>query len=670
MTSAAERMIPPPKVSTTEWTEEHLYLPRANSPKPGRFDFFYTPHLYGIFAAFDDPEFPEVYCMKAAQVAWTTGLIAYLGKTIDCDPCPIIGMFAAEGAAREFSLEKLKPIVEDTERLHGLIDVSESRKSGSSTLYKDFPNGFLKMIGSNAVRSVKSTPAKIVFVEEPDDANENVGDQGDSVTLLFERAKRQPGHKKILGGTPSLKDFSRTEERLKRSDKRVLPVKCHHCGDAYPLVFENVKWDHGEEKTSEIYGTALPDTAKYHCPACEEPWDDNRRKTNIRMTVQEAMEKGDPYCGWVPTQKSEGVAGFVGLNELYSCLPGVGVAELVRDHLEAEYYASRGKDEKKIVFVNSKLGLPYEYEDSRPEADAFWERVRNDPDSQLDEKIVPSRALIVTCGIDVQDNRVAVKFKAWAPGEENWTIYADELMATNTTSDKTDQVWEELERTVFSPLEHEDGFAIFVRSVSIDSGGHATDAVYDWVRRMNKRYPNRQIMAIKGSSETQTDPQIFAVPPTKSIDHRNPNKQTKFQRYGLKLYFVGTHRAKDIIAKAMTFTGSGDGRMHWYNADQMRSDYFDQMLGEAKVPARGSRGKLIWKQKAGQPVEFWDTEVYALHAARAVRVHLMKQEEWDSLRINLMQSDLFEKAQEKVASGEPAKKRTLGDIGRKMKDGD
>ena len=616
-------------------------MPRENADTSGEFKLYYAPYLHGIFAAFDDPEYPEVYCMKAAQVAWTTALIAYICKRIDCMASAIIGMFAGEGAARDFSDEKLVPIIKETPRLQAKVDVSTSRKTGNRALHKNFPGGFLKLISSNAIRSVKSTPAKFVFVEEPDDANENVKEQGDSVLLLWERTKRQRNYKRVLGGTPSVKGFSRVEAFLAKSDKRVLPVECHECGESHVLDFDHVVCDQADEEWHHIYGRALPDTSVYVCPYCGCTWDDFQRKENIRNTVQKAMDAGDPLCGWVKTAEVPGVAGFMELGEVYTCLPGAGMAQLMRDYLEAEHKAASGQENARIVFVNSKRGRPYEYEDDRDNAEELRERAEQDPDSQHEEKTVPAKGLLLTCGIDVQHDRVELALRVWGREEESWGVFYGAVYADVSCTDKNDAVWENLDSVVFAPFKHGGGGNIFASAISIDSSdGTTSDAVYHWVRTRQKKHPNRLIMAIKGASSG--DPEVFATPTRKSVDHRNPKKATKADRHGVKVFIVGTNKAKDWLASHMKLTGRGAGRFHYYKG--VRADYFEQMCSEVKIPSSRNPNKKTWQLKTGKRCEAWDCEVYALHAARAKRVHLLKPSDWDQKENELRQEDLFKAA--------------------------
>lgn len=630
-----------------------MKLPQENSDNPGSFDLYYAPYLYGIFAVLDDPNIPEIVCMKAAQVGWTTALISYISKRIDTEPSPIIGMFAGEGAARDFSDEKFVPIVKETSRLRSKIDVTTSRRAGNRALHKNFPGGFLKLISSNAIRSVKSTPAKFVFVEEPDDSNENVKEQGDSVLLLWERTKRQRNPKRVLGGTPSIKGFSRVERHAKRSDCRVLPIKCHECGEKHVLDFDNVHWDEADQHWHPEYGKSLPETAIYNCPFCAADWDDFRRKENIRETVREAMEQGDPNCGWVPTAESSGVAGFIELSELYTCLPGAGVVDLVKASLEADYRSGLGDENAKVVFVNSKLGRCYEYDDDRDSADGLRERAEEDEESQHPELFCPARGLLLTVGIDVQHDRVELTMRAWGRGEESWLIYYVALYASGSCADKSDPVWTELDKVVFGPVEHESDSNIYASAISIDSSdGSTNDAVYDWVRTRQRKYPQRLIMAIKGASSG--DPEIFSTPKLKSIDHRNPKKATKADRHGVKVFIVGTNKAKDWINSHMRLVGSGPGRFHYYK--DVRTDYWEHMTAEAKIPSPRQPSKKTWQQKSGRPCEAWDCEVYSLHAARARRMHLFKPEDWDQLENQLKQEDLFKAEPESETAAVPARR--------------
>ena len=663
--------MPIPPVPTAEWVEKYFNLPPESGEIVGRYQLRYAPYMLGIYNALDDPGVNEVVVSKAAQVGWTVGLVGYIGRLIHTDPCAIMMMFPAAASATEFNDEKFKPAVEATPVLAERVDVSSNRVSGNRSSFRKFAGGFLKLVGGKTARQAKSTTARVVLVEEPDDTTENAGGQGDVITMLWERTKRIRNSKRVLGGTPGVKGLSRVDYHLQASDQRVLPITCHECGESAPLEFENVSWLEGDPnegaREHEVYGYAQPETAVYACPFCGSGWSDYQRKENIRDTISEAAERGDPMGGWNSTAEFSGTAGFKELNELYSCLPGAGLADIVRDHLKAEHLSERGDEREKIVFVNSKLARAYEYTGSQLDADALRELAED-----YRELVCPREGLLITIGIDVQHDRVAIVIRAWGRGQESWLLYWGEISAKVAVVDVSDPVWVEAEYRCFSAIEHETGNQIFARALTIDcSDGTTSDAVYAIVRSWVKKYPHVQVMAGKGSS-SQGDPEIFVTPRAKSVDHHNPKKQTKADRFGVKVYQIGTNKAKDLIAARLKLEGRGDGRFHYYK--DVRTDYFDQMTGEVKAPHRTIRNRKIWQQKAGCAVEAWDCEVYALHAARAVRVHLLKDAQWDALEQKLLQSDLFSAPAEKVAAA-PTKgsvktkskpKVSMADLGRSM----
>ena len=620
-----------------EWVASEFYLPKESADKDGLFDFYYTPYLKPICEAFDDPAVKEIVCMKGAQVAWTTILIAYICMRISRDPCVIVGMFAKEGDAKSFSDEKFAPTIRATPEVSKLVDVTASRKTGNRALFKNYPGGFIKLVGSNSPGSVKSTPADVVFVEEPDDANIDLKKQGDSILMLWERTKRKAVAKRIMGGTPSVKGLSRVEEHINHSDKRVFMVPCHDCGESHVLGWENVSWLHSKEGEVEphvIYGLARPDTATYNCPECGSMWDDETRKSNVRNLT----------C--VATAPFTGVAGFMALSEMYSCLPGASLSDMVLDHLNAEHKSLSGDESAKVVFVNSKLGMPYEYTDK----DALPENLA---EIVLDYKelVVPYGAYAVTAGVDVQHDRLAIVIRAYGPDNESWLIYWGEIYAKTGASDPKDPVWSELSDLLFAPFESQAGYTVPLGAVTIDSSdGQTNDVVYDWDRRMTKKHKGTKIMSGKGSSAT-TDPEIFRMPTAKSIDHSRPERQTKADRKGVKVFMVGTNKAKDLISARLRheYKEGAVGIFHVYK--DVRADYFDQMLSEIKAPHRSIRGRNVWQVKSGARNEALDCEVYALHASRAIRLHLLSKEKWGIIENNLKRS---------IGPGVKIAKKTVG----------
>lgn len=630
--------LPPPKLTTTEWANRYRYLAAESSALPGKYDSRLTPWVAGMHEALDDANVYKVVCMKSAQVAWTDGVINnWIGRIIDIDPSPIIGLFSKTDSAREYGQEKLAPMVMATPRLHKKIDVATSQKDGNRALFKKFPGGFLKLVGSNSPSNVKSTPAPRVFVEEPDDAAINVGKQGDSIKLLEERTKTYHRRKIVFGGTPSVKGLSTIEDAYNSSDQRKFYVPCHECNESHVLSWSNIKWAEDKEKSHEIYGHARPETAFYACPHCGSVWDDAEKNRNVRLAK------------WQATAEFRGVAGFY-INELYSPFPGSTFARLVERYLEAQKSSELGDQTDMIVFTNSALGLAYEYKSDAPEADELAAMAL--PYRELE---VPKQGLLITAGVDVQHDRFAVILRAWGRDEESWLIYWNEI--NGNVMDKSDPVWAALEKRLFATFNHESGASLLLSALSIDSSdGQTSDNVYHWVRKMQAKYRQTMVMAVKGASQDYGIKEIFSKPRT-SIDTKGRHN-SKAAKYGLKPHIVGTHKAKDEIERRLKLTGYGRDRFHYY--DKVPIDYYDHLVAEVKAPHRSIRNKMVWQLRAGKRNEALDCEVYAMHAARARKVHLLNEAQWSVLESKLTQTELFESA-EKPETNKAQPNRPTGD---------
>jgi phage terminase large subunit GpA-like protein len=615
---ACAKLAPPPKISVAEWAEKYRYLSADTSAMPGRYSLAITPYLRGILESINNRSVRKIVCRKSAQVGWTDGVVNnYLGYTIHMDPAPIGIMFPRDQTAKDYNVEKLLPMIEASPVLNDLVNV-KTRTLDNTQNRKRFPGGFLKLFGSNSTGGVKSTPFKRIVVEEPDDCNLNISGQGDSIKLAEERVKTFHDHKILAGGTPSIKGISSIDAEMEISDKRYFEVPCHDCGEAHALHWDNVKWTSDDKMPHAVFGNARPETAAYTCPHCGSLWNDAQKSRNIRR----AEELG---FGWRATAEFRGVAGFY-LNELYSPFKESNMSRLVEKYLIALHEMEQGDPGSMIAFTNSSKGEPYEYKTDTPEADDLRRRAES-----YNELTVPWGGLILTAGVDVQHDRLAVVIRAWGKGEESWLVYWGELFGSTLVANAG--AWLDLDRLLDGEVTHVSGATMRISAASIDSGdGASTEAVYAFVRIRR----HRKLMAIKGASESTDDRrEIFSTP--KTVDLNRKNKAAKF---GLQAFQVGTSRAKDtIIENRLKLVGSGAGRLHWYAG--VRSDYWDQLVSEVKAPHRTIKNKKVWQKRAGVRNEALDCEVYALHAARSLKTNLMKDGHWAAYESRLRQRTLL-----------------------------
>ncbi|NHQ83178.1 terminase [Chromobacterium vaccinii] len=635
-------MLPQPKISPAEWAKEYRRMSAKESAFVGRFSFYLNPYFEWFLTELMRRDVSRGVCKKSAQVGWTQAVILnVLGWLIHIRKSTAIVMFPKEGAAQAFNLEKFEPMVEGTPELAEIIPV-KSRSKDIKQLFKNFVGGFLKFVGSNSIADVKSTSARYLIVEEPDDCNTNLKKQGDSIKLMEARGKSYRDSKMLIGGTPSIKGVSSIDDEFSHSNQCYWHVPCPDCGERQPLRWEQVVWRKEDARSDPVYGHHLPETARYCCEHCGSLWNDAQKNAAIRNGVP------------VETVPFRGVLGLA-LNELYSQMHDSRLQKLVERFIQANNKLKAGDASEMIVFFNATLGESWEFKDGQTNAEELAERGADYPPMEIQRG-----GLILTAGVDVQTadgGRLAVTMRAYGRGEESWQVQWTEIPGNPLDLEPRDDhgnriasVWDKLDRLLFAPVRHVDGFYVRTSAVSIDSGdGNTSDAVYSWVRSRRKKYPMVDIMAIKGHKTPGVE--VFSRPkPVLDTTHDN----SRAKRYGLRVFMVGVSKAKDLLIGAngrLSLDGVGPGRFHF--SRHVRSDYCKQLLSERKLPKRVNgqyTDEMVWQKVPGVRNEALDTEVYALHAARARKVHLMSDSDWARLEQELRQQGLFESSTGKEPS--------------------
>lgn len=639
---------PPPKITPAEWAERYRRMSSLESAFVGRFTFVLTPFFRWLLERWYDPAVRKIVCRKSAQIGWTQSVISnVLGFIVHIEKSTCVAMFPKVDLARNFDREKFGPMVEATPELNEILPV-RSRMKDVTTQFKSFPGGFVKFVGSNSIGDVKSTSARRLVIEEPDDCNLNLRGQGDSIKLLEERGKSFRDVKVLVGGTPSIKGVSSIDDEYELSDRNRWLVPCPHCGTHQALEWEQVRWAEDAPAAHQIYGRSRPETARYCCASCGSLWDDVEKNA--------AVQRGRPE----PQSEFRGVVGL-DVNELYSSFYNSRLQLLVERYLEARHEESKGELGALIAFWNTALGRSWEFKADLPDEDVLAERGLD-----YEPMTVPAGGLLVTMGVDCQHNRLAVVMRAWGRGEESWLVLFDEL--EGNVVDLDDECWAKLDELVFGRYRHALGPSIGVRAVSIDSGdGVTAETVYRWVRTRTARARDAgvSLMAIKGSNDAKAE--IFSRPrPVMDTNRKN----TKAARHGLAPYMVGVSRGKDLLlgdqgGGRLKLEGEGPGRFHWYRS--VRADYLEQLTAEVKVPVRELQGsgairklagagqlRRVWVLRRGRRNEGLDGEMYALHAARSRKTHLLREEHWQGLELALRQAPLFEAVQMSAQAGADA----------------
>jgi phage terminase large subunit GpA-like protein len=374
---------PPEKLTVSQWSDRHRVLSSEASSEAGKWDTSRAEYQRGIMDAFSDSTIHTVVFMSSAQVGKTSILENIIGYFISYDPSPILLLQPTLEMAQTFSKDRLSPMVRDTELLREKLSDFKAKSSGNTILHKTFTGGHITMAGANSPASLASRPIRVVLADEVDRYPMSAGEEGDPLSLAYKRTTTFWNKKRMAVSTPTVKGFSRIESAYNESDQRKFYVPCPHCETKQVLKWSHVQWDDGK-----------PETAKYYCESCGAGWSDAERWNAVR------------YGEWLadnPTIK--GVAGFW-LNEIYS--PWVKLSEMAKNFLEAKKSPHTLK-----TFVNTSLGETWEEQGDGVEDDALLARRET-------YELIPNDGLILTCGVDIQDDRIEGEIKAWGEDEQSW----------------------------------------------------------------------------------------------------------------------------------------------------------------------------------------------------------------------------------------------------------
>ena len=560
---AASLAAPPPNLKVSQWADQFRQLSSEASAEPGKWNTDRAPYQRDIMDALADPTVEAVVIMSSAQIGKTEIVNNVVGYHIHLDPAPILLLQPTLEMAEAWSKDRFAPMLRDTRVLHGLVRDPRSRDSGNTLLHKRFPGGHITMAGANSPASLASRPIRLVLCDEVDRYPVSAGTEGDPVSLAKKRSTTFWNRKLLLTSTPTIKGASRIESAFEQSDQRRFNVPCPHCAEMQVLKWQQVRWNTDPEKEGDE--KHLPATAVYACEV-------------NGCIITDADKPGMLNAGrWVAEAPFNGTAGFH-INELYS--PWVTFAQMVAEFLKAKKLPETLK-----TWVNTSLGETWEEAGETVDADILLQR-KESWGAEAPEDVV-----VVTAGVDVQGDRLEVEIKGWAAGEESWSLDYKQLFGDPAQS----AVWQELDELLLRPVKSKTGLQLNVACTCIDSGGHHTQAVYEYCRSRAVR----GIFAIKGMSQ--------AGKPLVGRPSRN-------NRHKLRFYPLGVDTAKEVIYSRLRISEPGPGYYH-FPLERDR-EYFLQLTGEKQV-TRFTKGtpKREWVKLRSRN-EALDCNVYALAALK------------------------------------------------------
>lgn len=572
---------PPEVLSVSAWADKHRILDPLTSAEPGPWRTARTPYLRGILDAFSDPAVEQITIIASTQVAKTEAQLNCLAYAIDQDPGPILFVMPREKDAVRFGQRRIRPMLESSPRLaRHLSGWASDNKNAEIKLGQ----ALLYLAWSNSPAALASNPIRYLFMDEIDKYPMFSGREADPISLATERQRTFFNRKRILASTPTNRDGYIWRE-WEVSDRQKYWVPCARCGEFQVLKFARVKWPEDVRDPNVIIGNRL---AVYQCEVCEAELDDldKTRMTAAGVWVPDGckLDARGELVGKAPHNTNRGFH----VSALYS--PWLTYSDMAGKFLSAKDDAPR-----LLNFVNSWLGEPWEEKGDTISPEYIAARA-----GHLKRGIVPRDAIVVTAGIDVQDNHFYYVVRAWAPGETSWLVQAGIV-------ESWDVLIQALMMGVF-PIEGSDE-KTKIRLMCIDSG-HRTDEVYrvcrEWVDIARP---------IKGQQQLSG-----GIPMKMSRVERNFAGRTT--KAGIKLWHLDTTHFKDKLSRLIRIPIEQTGA--WMVHEDPALDYLRQVTSEHKVMRlnkRTGQRSSIWTPKPGSGGNHWlDCEVYALAAAEMLGV--------------------------------------------------
>lgn len=583
----ASALRPPPKLSLSEWADEHFRL-SGGSADAGKWTT--RPYQREILDALIDPAVEWVSVIKSARIGWTEMVKAATAYFMVEDPCPILGVLPTVDIAEIFSREMLAPMLREVPVLAELVQAPAVKTTGRTLLHKTFPGGVISLVGANSAAGFSMLSRRLVWLDEVDRMPPSAGDEGDPVALAVKRAETYWNRKILAGSTPTISGVSRIEQLFEAGDQRHRYWPCPHCGYFDFLVPSDRGHDRGHVLR---WPTGRPEAACFECRG---------NGCVIEETHKRDMDEAGEWRADVPwAGDASRVHKSFRIWAAYSTSPNAGWGQIASEFLKAN---KEGTDKLRVV-VNTTFGETWQERGEAPD----WERLyqRREPYSI---GTVPDGVIVVTCGVDVQKDRFVYEVVGWGANRESWSLAYGELHG-DTALDAT---WFQLDALLNGSWRAPDAEpGVSIQMLAIDSSAF-TQPVYDWARR----HPMSRVIAIKGDDGPR--PIIGPASPVE-INYRGKRMQR-----GYKVWIVGADTAKSELYGwlRMPRGEDSDPPPGWCHFPQdYGPEYFEQLTAEHLVTVvnrKTNRKTLRWQVLPNRENHVLDCRVYARAAAAVLGI--------------------------------------------------
>ena len=595
-------MLRPPKLqSVSEWADDNRILVSESSSEPGKWRTDRAPYQREIMDAFTQPGIWQIVIMASAQVGKTELELNMMGRAIDVDPGPMLFIQPTDGFAEDFSKRRVAPMIRACPALQRKVYEAKSRDAGNTITMKTFPGGSVAFTGANSPTELAGRPVRYVFMDEIDRFPASAGTEGDPLELAERRTETFRHNRKVVKtSTPTIKGASKIEKAYMLGTREEWHTECPHCKKFSFIRFDNIKFDKEEYKDEDGERNYHVRNVRWQCPNCQT----ETREYDTKRCPAKWVSKN-------PEAVEAGVRSFR-LNAFMS--PWSDWTDICRSFLKAH-------DDPELlkVFVNTMLGESWETRDRSGAPEMLLNR------REIYNAEVPSGVLVLTMGIDTQDNRLEYEVVGWGRDEQSWGITKGVIPGRADAP----EVWQEIDDLLDREWKLPNGMKMRILASFMDSGGHFTQEVYsECAKRSTKR-----LYAVKG--EGGDKPYVRLMKKDNGKD-----KATRFM--------IGVDSGKEAIMYATSVEEPGPRYMHFPKDYTCGYDieYFRGLISE----------KMVLHRRMGQTVVSWE-KTYERNEPLDCRNYARAAYKYFNWNFEKMENLLNGKEEKKIETREQVEKR-------------
>ncbi|MGD9567533.1 MAG: phage terminase large subunit family protein [Sedimentibacter sp.] len=586
LNSAVSRVIksgfkPPENLTVTEWADKKRRLSPESSAEPGPWRTYRTPYLQGPMDAFTDPKVKRIVLASASQVGKSELLNNIIGYIIDEDPGSILFIQPTTIDAKDYSKLRIAPMIRDTPSLKRKVADPKSRDSGNTILQKTYPGGILTLCGSTEAHALASKPIRYILGDERDRWAMSAGNEGDPWELARARQITFYNSKAVEVSTPTIKNASAIETSFATGTMERWCIACPHCGEYHNITFSDIRYEY-EERVVGGKKSYTVSNITYICKECGAISTENEVKSQPAKWIAEHPEAYENGCRsfW--------------LNAFAS--PWATWQSTI-----LEYLYAIGNTRKLQVVYNTRFGELWEDRGDLEDEDSVMAR------RELYEAELPEGVLVLTCGVDTQDDRLEFEVVGHGHFGESWGIKKGIIMGRPDNP----EVWAQIDDVIDHVYYFKSGAGLKISMTFVDEGGHFTQEV----RMQCRARLGKKVFAIKGSGRD-------------GVPYTSPPKKQKIIIKGKSLgtcwqYTLGVNAGKQHIMDNLKVQTPGPKYCHFPKRDDYGFAFFKGLLSERLVYRPEKKNPWQWEKIPGhERNEALDCRNYALAAFKALPIDL------------------------------------------------